>query len=283
VVRALKFACALALVLVGVLCRPCEAREAHEPTPQAQELLRQASNKLAEGRLQEAQALCQQAVSLDFDAPATHSELGLTYSRQDKLLDAAREYSEAIKQDPAFLPGLINLGFVMYRQNNYAAAIEYFNRAREVERKQGKPASPEVLTNIASAYRDRATFQAQKTAERENDFKQAREYYRLALEVSPNYAQAHNNLGICLMRQRDFAEAEKEVKQAIALKSDYAFAYFNLGLVCQAQDKNKEALQAYKDSLRFETVPQYKESTRRKIEEIGVPVRSADHLSRGLG
>jgi tetratricopeptide (TPR) repeat protein len=52
-----------------------------------------------------------------------------------------------------------------------------------------------------------------------------------ALEISPNIAEAHSNLGITLKELGRLDEAEASYRQAIALKPDFAEAHSNLGVI----------------------------------------------------
>ena len=51
--------------------------------------------------------------------------------------------------------------------------------------------------------------------------------YERALEVSPGYAQAHNQLGLALAAQDKWPAALAHFQQAIQLKPDYAEALCN--------------------------------------------------------
>ena len=55
------------------------------------------------------------------------------------------------------------------------------------------------------------------------------ETFRRAVSVAPDYAQAYNNLGICLRKKGLLHEAIAAYKKALELKPDYAAAYYNLG------------------------------------------------------
>ena len=53
--------------------------------------------------------------------------------------------------------------------------------------------------------------------------------YREALEINPNFALAHNNLGIALAAQRKTSEAVEQYEEALRLVPDYPEAHNNLG------------------------------------------------------
>ena len=53
---------------------------------------------------------------------------------------------------------------------------------------------------------------------------------RKAIELKPDYIEAHNNLGNTLKDLTRFEEAVASYRSAIELKPDYAEAYFNHGI-----------------------------------------------------
>ncbi len=55
--------------------------------------------------------------------------------------------------------------------------------------------------------------------------------YHGALELKPNYVEAHNNLGATLTKQGKLDEAEAACLRAIAVKSDFSQAYYNLSFL----------------------------------------------------
>ena len=53
--------------------------------------------------------------------------------------------------------------------------------------------------------------------------------YHRALELKPDLAGAHNNLGIAFKDQGNLEKAVASYRRALELKPDYAEAQFNLG------------------------------------------------------
>jgi len=68
------------------------------------------------------------------------------------------------------------------------------------------------------------------------------ECYTTALELNPNYADAHNNLGVVLYQQRRVREAELHFREAIRLQPLLAPAHSNLGSVLTDAGRLDEAL-----------------------------------------
>ncbi|MBD2182846.1 tetratricopeptide repeat protein [Planktothrix sp. FACHB-1355] len=87
---------------------------------------------------------------------------------------------------------------------------------------------------------------------------EAIESYQKALEIQPNYAQVHYELGEVYLLQRKFAEAIASCKLALKLQPDEAPTYKILGNALQAQGKIEEALRAYNKAL--EINPEFAEA-----------------------
>ena len=65
-------------------------------------------------------------------------------------------------------------------------------------------------------------------------------HYRHAIQVDPNYAEAHNNLGAALLNLGQTSEAAAEFQQALQIKPDYTAARNNLARL-QALQKSAPA------------------------------------------
>ena len=73
--------------------------------------------------------------------------------------------------------------------------------------------------------------------------------YRRALELKPDYAEAHNNLGNALKDQGKLDEAVACYRRALELKPDFAEAHNNLGIALKDQGKLDEAVACYRRAL----------------------------------
>jgi Flp pilus assembly protein TadD len=82
--------------------------------------------------------------------------------------------------------------------------------------------------------------------------------YREALRVKPDYAGAHNNLGILLDDLERTEEAEMEYREALRVKPDYAGAHNNLGVLLYDAGRKEEAEAEYREALRLK--PNYAEA-----------------------
>ena len=77
--------------------------------------------------------------------------------------------------------------------------------------------------------------------ERQGHFDKAAEQYRRAIELQPNFASAHNRLGITLNKLGQHAEATQQFEKALELTPNEAFLLNNLGFSLFLENKCDEA------------------------------------------
>ena len=77
----------------------------------------------------------------------------------------------------------------------------------------------------------------------------AEQSLRYAITLQPDYPNAYNHLGSVLKRQSRLAESEASLRQALALSPDYAEAHYNLGITLEAAGQVAAAEQVYRDAL----------------------------------
>ncbi|QSJ14073.1 tetratricopeptide repeat protein [Nostoc sp. UHCC 0702] len=72
--------------------------------------------------------------------------------------------------------------------------------------------------------------------------------YEKAVELAPNSAAAHSNLGAALLMQGKLNRAEVVLQQTLELKPDFAIAHYNLAMVLDYQGKVEAALESYQQA-----------------------------------
>ena len=80
-------------------------------------------------------------------------------------------------------------------------------------------------------------------------FKESEESFTQAIALKPHYAEVHSNLGVTLKALGRFKEAEASYRQAIALKPDFAEAHSNLGNILKDLGRFKEAEASHRQAI----------------------------------
>ena len=78
---------------------------------------------------------------------------------------------------------------------------------------------------------------------------EAIDVYQKVLELEPQHAAAHINVGTIFYNRQDFAQAEHHYRAAIEADPRYALAYFDLGNVLDETGRVPEAIKAYSTAL----------------------------------
>ena len=73
--------------------------------------------------------------------------------------------------------------------------------------------------------------------------------YKKTLELDPEHAAAHINLGTLFYNRRDYGGAERHYRRAIEVDARYALAYFDLGNVLDETGRLAEAVKAYTSAI----------------------------------
>jgi tetratricopeptide (TPR) repeat protein len=78
---------------------------------------------------------------------------------------------------------------------------------------------------------------------------QARDAYQRALELDPDMADAHVNLGRQLHMAGELGRAEPHYREAVRLDPDDPTPHFNLGVLLEEQGRREEAILAYRQAI----------------------------------
>ena len=84
-----------------------------------------------------------------------------------------------------------------------------------------------------------------------NNHAQAIATYQRVLELDPNHAAAHINVGTLYYNRQDYVAAEKHYRRAVEIDRRYALAYFDLGNVLDETGRVVDAIQAYNTALQL--------------------------------
>ncbi len=172
------------------------------------------------------------AVDIKSDRPkiASWNILGILFSvmnnqlnelfNQARLLLSESKYEEAIKlfqeiltQDTQHQESLHFLGLTYAQMGKMKEALDFLQQANAIN------PEPYLLNNLANAYK------------KNNQLDEAIKHYLKAIELAPNYAQAHSNLANLYALQNKYEEALSHYIKATHAAPDFSSAHFNLGLL----------------------------------------------------
>jgi tetratricopeptide (TPR) repeat protein len=107
----------------------------------------------------------------------------------------------------------------------------------------------------------------------------ARDAYRRALELAPNHAEAHTNLGRLLHERGELAAAEEQYRAALAARPESIAAAFNLGVVLEDLGRSDDAVGVYEQLLKWDRgVADAHFNLARLYERSGRKIASLRHL-----
>lgn len=128
----------------------------------------------------------------------------------------------------------MQMGITYLEQRNVPSAMRELTAASKLD-----PENPEIDMAFGLAYQARG------------DLGKAAEYFRSAVRKKPDYAEAHNNLGIVLshLGRGDEAIREFEAAASNVLYPTPEMAYYNLGEVYRRRNDLRKAEQMYRRSI----------------------------------
>lgn len=125
---------------------------------------------------------------------------------------AIEYYNKAIELDPDFADAYNNRGIAYRRKGECAKAIEDYNKAIELD-----PDYSEAYYNRGRAYRYL------------KEYDKAIEDYSKAIELNPEDAEAYNSRGVAYADLKEYGKAIEDFSKAIELNPEDAEAYNNRG------------------------------------------------------
>lgn len=100
------------------------------------------------------------------------------------------------------------------------------------------------------------------------DYNAAEEHYRCALEIDPRYALAHFDLGNVLDETGRVAEAIQTYLTALQLASTYADAHYNLALAYEKVKEPRKALRHWQAYVKLDSTGPWSQHARGQIKRI---------------
>ena len=165
---------------------------------------------------------------------------GIAAFEKGNFQGAKAAYERVLKIEPNNLAALVNLGTAEYRLGNLEEAERLLRRSLQI-----KPDNPTAWLNLGMIYLGR------------NEPMRSLAAMAQAVVHAPNDPVARNYLGVAAGRNRWFDAAESELRRAIELRPDYADAHFNLAVFCleRIPPATELAKRHYREALRLGAEP----------------------------
>jgi Flp pilus assembly protein TadD len=144
---------------------------------------------------------------------------GIEAFQRGNYAGAKEAYRRVLKVDPENLPALVNLGVTEYRLGQFDEAERLLKSSLRL-----KPDNATAWLNLGILYLDR------------DENMQALASVAQAVVHAPADPVARNYLGVAAGRNGWFDAAESELRRAVELRPDYADAHFNLAVFCLERD-----------------------------------------------
>src|ERR1700730_4230015 len=185
----------------------------------------------------EARESFERALKLQASYPGTipnaWNNLGILSAREGDAAAAIDFFQRALQIDPAHLIALVNLGNAYRQQKEWGEAKKVLQRALEVE-----PDDPEVNYSLGMV------------CAQLDESDRAYEYLKRAVELRPVYPEALNNLGVLHLRTRRPEEAIHSFEESIRVAPDYDQSYLNLARVYAIQGQREKAREVLLELLK---------------------------------
>ncbi|XP_022237987.1 transmembrane and TPR repeat-containing protein CG4050-like isoform X1 [Limulus polyphemus] len=187
-------------------------------------------------RLEEADALYRQAISMRADYIQAYINRGDILIKLNRTQEAQEVYERALQFDSSNPDIYYNLGVVYLEQRKATQAMVYFNKALAID-----PNHEQALMNSAVLIQESGNTRLRHIA-----------YERLQhlLEKGKTNERVYFNLGMLAMDEKHTAKAEIWFKKAIQIREDFRSALFNLALLLSDSQRPLEAVPFLKQLLK---------------------------------
>jgi tetratricopeptide (TPR) repeat protein len=179
------------------------------------------------------------------DPTAVDFDMGTITQQAKKEQEANPEYQKQIaeQKQTANLKGVFDQGRALYAQKQYTQAADVFEKALPLAKEKNVPI---VLGQLADTWAKAASIESNPDV-RKQDQAKSLDYYQKVLQVDPNEASLHNNLGSLYADMGKSEDAAAEFKKAADMDPTHASGYYyNLGAIMVNKGQMNEAAEALK-------------------------------------
>lgn len=167
--------------------------------------------------------------------------LGNVRFDQGDYLKAIEYYEKALELEPHYVDAWVNIGGALGNLGQHDEAIKAYNKAIEI-----KP-------NIAEAWFNKGNSLCDL-----EQYDKAIEAYNKAIDIKPDFAYAWHNKGSALEKDGQYEKALDAYNKAININPNFAEPWINKGVILSKLNRHKEALDVFNKAIEIE--PEYAEA-----------------------
>ncbi len=188
------------------------------------------------GRILEAQGWTElalqhyrEAMTLDpqFFTPESHINVGRLFQERNFYTEATNFFANALQLQPDYAPAYAAMGNLLLAQGDVEAVAKMYAEAETVDL--------DLIT--AKQYNDLGI-----ACIRQHKLDEAIAHFQTAIQIQPDYADAHCNLGNTYLQQENLREAIICFQEALSIDPNFEEVYYNLGTSLAKLDRLDEAI-----------------------------------------
>ena len=240
-------------------------------SPNGPRALIQGKRLIEEGKYAQAVEKLQTATSLMATNSHAWNYLGLAYHYSKQPAPAEKAYQRALSLNSDLPEASYNLGCLWLEQNRVEAAKSQF-----VTYTLRRGSAPEGFLKLGTAQL-RAAAALTSIPQRSSSLLTAEKTFEDALRLSPQNAEAINNLGVARYERGRTSEGVQYFRQALQIHPKYRPALLNLAVSSQLSKDSRGAIEYYKQFLAssppLDSQSQVKSLIRDLEKELNPPAR----------
>ncbi|NJL82627.1 MAG: tetratricopeptide repeat protein [Chloroflexaceae bacterium] len=157
---------------------------------------------------------------------------------QEKYQEAGDAYGQALLYAPESQPAQLQLGRVLFLQQQWQAALQAYQQA--LENQGDRNLDPDLTFTLE---------QLGQQLEAEGQFEQALQAFQLALQLNGDRPAIYLHLGKLFLAKDDFEQAIEPLQQAIARDPNHAEAHYQLGNAFYGLENYKKAIATFEQAI----------------------------------
>jgi putative PEP-CTERM system TPR-repeat lipoprotein len=212
-------------------------KQAVEAIPASTDLMKGLASALANKKqYEEAVTTLKRVIEIDSEDFDSHNTLGLHHMSLRQYEKAAQAFMETVKLKPTSPNAFHNLGWAYHWSQKYEQAIEAYNHVATIDPKYS-------LNYRLSRDLGSSLYQLKRFAEAEVALQRA-------LELKPDYADAHRTLGILYHQTSRLEEALEALKKGLSHNPGDAYGHTALGNLYGRMGKIEDAEKALREAIK---------------------------------